>query len=602
MATTTARSRSPSGYPDPTPINLDRLLSRLEHTVLVEPSPELRKSRYTRAKASANIEYARTLLLNLEHSASSLPSKSKKSALQKDLQTKRELIKQLNQRLYELDQLNDSDTEGSADSEDEEEDNFPSYAPRKATEAGLEVNTGGGDGNEALQNAARGLTNELRRRGGAQDADVTATGNSLFPSKAKTTTGDSSAHTDAVLSNHRSEQESLETSLLDMAKQLKQQSLHFSQTLEGDKSVVDRAVSGLDRNALGMEAAGQRMSTLRRMTEGRGWWDRMKLYAMIFGLWVFAFLIVFIGPKACTQRSIKWQFHETSASREQHTRRCTDTQFTHLISWQFELSPNVLVDPTDLDPARSRFSISWHHRSSLNHSSSDTEAEYDRLRDLARQEAAKRSSCFDRAHQAYEAGDGARAHELSEEGKRHAAQMDAYNRQARDFIFRENNADGRVASDTVDLHGLFVEEAEDVLEERIKAARSQGQTHLHVIVGKGNHSRGHVQKIKPRVEQVCRELGLQYATEENEGRIYVNLQGGKVDGMPPPPQAPSYGGYPGQHGGQQQQQPHGGGHQQHGGQHGGGHQQQNQNDEMEEMVKKGLPKLFRALKSCCVVM
>ncbi|KAJ4305857.1 hypothetical protein N0V90_001389 [Kalmusia sp. IMI 367209] len=235
----------------------------------------------------------------------------------------------------------------------------------------------------------------------------------------------------------------------------------------------------------------------------------------------------------------------------------------------------------------------------LNHSSSDTEAEYDRLRDLARQEAAQRSSCFDRAHQAYESGDGARAHELSEEGKRHAAAMDKYNRQARDFIFRENNAEGRVPSDTIDLHGLFVEEAEDVFEERLRAARQRGETHLHVIVGKGNHSRNHVQKIKPRVEQVCRELGLQYATEENEGRIYVNLQGGAVHQMPPPPQAPSYGGYPGQHGGQN----YGGHQQQHGGQHSGGHQQQqNQNDEMEQMVKKGLPKLFKALKGCCVVM
>lgn len=235
------------------------------------------------------------------------------------------------------------------------------------------------------------------------------------------------------------------------------------------------------------------------------------------------------------------------------------------------------------------------HLAALNHASSDTEAEYDRLRGLARQEAAQRSSCFDRAHQAYESGDGARAHELSEEGKRHASQMDAYNRQARDFIFRANNSEGRVASDTIDLHGLYVEEAEDVLEERIKEARRQGQTHLHVIVGKGNHSRNHVQKIKPRVEQVCQELGLQYATEENEGRMYVNLQGGAVDSMPAPPQAPSYGGYPGSnsHGGQQH------GSQQHGGQH---QQQNNQNDEMEELVKKGLPKLFRALKGCCVVM
>ncbi|KAL5392225.1 hypothetical protein DPSP01_000741 [Paraphaeosphaeria sporulosa] len=281
-------------FPDPTPINLNRMLSRLEHNILIEPAPELRKSPYTRARTRANVEHARTLLLNLEHSASSLPSKTQKSALQTNLQKKRDLIKQLNQRLYELDQLDDSESDGSVDSE-EEEDNFPSYAPHRAADAGLEVNSTDGEGNEMLQNAARGLSNELRRRAGAQDADTLATGNSLFPSKAKTTTGE--AHTDAVLSDHRSEQETLETSLLDMAKQLKQQSLHFHQTLEGDKSVVDRALSGLDKNALGMEAAGQKMGTLRRMTEGKGWWDRMKLYALIFGLWVFAFLIVFVGPK-----------------------------------------------------------------------------------------------------------------------------------------------------------------------------------------------------------------------------------------------------------------------------------------------------------------
>jgi hypothetical protein len=196
--------------------------------------------------------------------------------------------------------------------------------------------------------------------------------------------------------------------------------------------------------------------------------------------------------------------------------------------------------------------------------------------------------------------------------------MEQYNRQARDYIFRENNANGRVQDDTIDLHGLFVEEAEDVLEERIKAARSRGEDHLHVIVGKGNHSRNHVQKIKPRVEQVCRDLGLQYQTEENEGRIYVDLQGGAVHQMPPPPQHPQYGGggYPGQHGGQDGGQQHGGqawggqqhAGQQHGGQnygqqHGGQHQNQqdNQNDEIEQMVKKGLPKLLKKL-GCCNVM
>lgn len=58
--------------------------------------------------------------------------------------------------------------------------------------------------------------------------------------------------------------------------------------------------------------------------------------------------------------------------------------------------------------------------------------------------------------------------------------MDQYNKQASDFIFRENNAPGRVEPDTIDLHGQFVEEAEDILEQRIKYAQSHGETHLHV--------------------------------------------------------------------------------------------------------------------------
>ncbi|QSZ29513.1 hypothetical protein DSL72_004027 [Monilinia vaccinii-corymbosi] len=247
----------------------------------------------------------------------------------------------------------------------------------------------------------------------------------------------------------------------------------------------------------------------------------------------------------------------------------------------------------------------------FNHSSSnDAEAEYDRLRDLAHQEAAKRSQCFDQAHQAYTSGDGAKAHELSAQGKKHAAQMDAYNKQASDYIFRENNAQGRVGDDEIDLHGQYVEEAERIVEERIRYAREQGQSHLHVIVGKGNHSKDHVQKIKPKVEEICKELGLQYATEENAGRMYINLQGG-------PAIVPSSGGNHGQqHGGHEQpshqqpqqghQQPQQSNSQQGGYQQGGQQQQQQQNDnndDVEKLARKFLPRILRkAEKACCAAM
>ena len=145
-------------------------------------------------------------------------------------------------------------------------------------------------------------------------------------------------------------------------------------------------------------------------------------------------------------------------------------------------------------------------------------------------------------------------------------------------------------ADTIDLHGQFVEEAEDILEERIKYARSTGQRHLHVIVGKGNHSQGHIQKIKPRVEQVCRELSLDYRTEPNEGRIYIDLTGGKVDmgaanNWQSYQQGSAYGGHQQQHGGyQQQQQPH--------------YQQQSQQQQQQEGGGSILSTIFRALVKC----
>lgn len=182
------------------------------------------------------------------------------------------------------------------------------------------------------------------------------------------------------------------------------------------------------------------------------------------------------------------------------------------------------------------------------------------------------------SREAYAAGDGAGAKALSNAGKAHAAQMDAYNKQASDFIFRENNAPGRVDPDCIDLHGQYVEEAERILEDRIREEKARGSSHLHVIVGRGNHSANHVQKLKPRVEELCRELGLEYHTEENEGRIYVAL-GGKAGGRP-------HGARPDHGEGHHEPKPHHGGRPPH---HGG---QQQEDD----------PSLCGLLLRCCVVM
>jgi len=229
----------------------------------------------------------------------------------------------------------------------------------------------------------------------------------------------------------------------------------------------------------------------------------------------------------------------------------------------------------------------------FNHTpSSSTEAEYDRLRNLAHQEISKKQSLSRQSHEAYQAGDGAQAHQLSEEAKRHQQQADAYNKQASDYIFRANNAN--ILGDTIDFHGQYVEEAERILGERIRYAQSTGQGHLHVIVGKGNHSADHVQKIKPAIEELCRELGLRYRTEENEGRIYVDLSGGGhgtgyVDEQPPP--------LPGDFGHQYGQGYQQGGYG--GGGYGAGPQPQPQPQQEEEQDLLTL--IFSACKSCTVM-
>lgn len=124
-------------------------------------------------------------------------------------------------------------------------------------------------------------------------------------------------------------------------------------------------------------------------------------------------------------------------------------------------------------------------RIAFNHNqSSSAEAEYDRLRDAARKERGQYQHWAAEARQAYDRGDGAGASAASQKSKAAAARSDQFNQQASEFIFRENNAVGKVQADTIDLHGQFVEEAETIVEQRIEYARQSGQTHLHMYAPK----------------------------------------------------------------------------------------------------------------------
>ncbi|KAI9750006.1 MAG: guanine nucleotide-binding protein subunit alpha [Chaenotheca gracillima] len=281
---------------DPTSINLTRLLSRLEEVI---PPPDaagdsrLRRSSYERAKAGANLEYARTLLLRLEHESAGIKIPSKKQALQKDLLTRRDTIKRLNERLYELGQL---DTEGDSSDENEEEDLLGEDEDAEAAQSTADTYQPPSSSSLRPQpsNASPSTerSNLLRSRHNPHPSQPENTATSTSAA-----TSSSLPQTETLLSHNRSEQEDLTSSLVSMAQALKASSKAFASSLEAEKETVDRAGEGLETNVTGLQAAEKRMGMLRRMTEGKGWWGRIILYAWIAGLMFIALFIVGFLPK-----------------------------------------------------------------------------------------------------------------------------------------------------------------------------------------------------------------------------------------------------------------------------------------------------------------
>ncbi|KAF2169782.1 hypothetical protein M409DRAFT_20196 [Zasmidium cellare ATCC 36951] len=279
-------------------VNLNRLLARLEHNLLApDADSNLQHSQYERNRIGANIEHARAMLLTSEKQSATIRTQSQREHMQTDLQEKRELIKKLNTRLRELNTAGD---ENDDEEDEDEEDVLNTYAPaRNDTEAGLETGeTQAPRIDESQQQELRSRKPNLQATDNRTAASTSAR-EQLFSgrSQEKEQPDPNLSQTETLMSHNRTEQEALTTGLLGLAQALKESSLQFSSSLEAEKDVRNKAESGLDKAGQGMDAAGKKMSTLRRMSEGQGMLGRLKLYGMIFGLWVACFLVVFVGPK-----------------------------------------------------------------------------------------------------------------------------------------------------------------------------------------------------------------------------------------------------------------------------------------------------------------
>lgn len=271
-----------------------------------------------------NVEYARTLLTQLERSLPQLKQPDRRHEAQAEIARDRQLLKRMQTVLDEEEADARADENGDdVEDEDEEDDEWKELFSKPIVEKRVVSSTPDVNGTKSAalftETAAAVATptsiptstststptptptptpseqpHTLRNR----HAPTTAPKESSAKTTGSSTTpADSKIAAEKALDDDRSEQEDLTSSLVAMASQLKSQSQSFQETLDNEKDALDRASLGMDKTSSTMEAAGRRMSMLTRMSEGKGWWGRMMLYAWIFGLWIVAILIVYVGPK-----------------------------------------------------------------------------------------------------------------------------------------------------------------------------------------------------------------------------------------------------------------------------------------------------------------
>ncbi|OQE23623.1 hypothetical protein PENSTE_c008G07972 [Penicillium steckii] len=307
--------------PDLTLLNVARLFTRLEYNLL-SPGAELRtlrNSELQRMRVTKNVDYARSLLSQLERSLPQLKQLDRRHEAQAEIARDRTLLKRI-QTILDGEDLRADDNNGVEDDVDDEwkellskpivEKNTPSSQEVDVAQSQTQKKESEVESTRIPATTATTTTNITTATPTAPSEPTSTLRNRHTPTtnsspretSARSTGRNTSPHdpkeaAEKALDDDRTEQEDLTSSLISMASQLKHHSQTFQETLENEKDALERAALGMDKTSSTMEAAGKRMGMLRRMTEGKGWWGRMMLYAWIFGLWIVAILIVFVGPK-----------------------------------------------------------------------------------------------------------------------------------------------------------------------------------------------------------------------------------------------------------------------------------------------------------------
>jgi len=323
-------------------LDLNRLLGRLEQNILrasAEQERRLRRDEFQRTRARYDIETARAVLTRLEQDALATKIHSRRQELQADLTHKRELIDDLLERIQDLEDMGGAEDDGGSSSEGEEDVLAEIIqTPSESMDSRSTGVTAADEHAEEGEAAVAGATTEVPRpiedeapppdaprpedasaatpeppqtmlsqtmrargprpsqpgtAGGEKDGTAQTTLASLFESRSTAGT----ATEEAILDDHRKEQEALSEDILRLARALKDKSLSTSRLLDEDKDVLGRVGEGLDATDRNMESAGKGMGALTRLTEGKGWWGRMILFGMVYGMMLLLAVLFLTLPK-----------------------------------------------------------------------------------------------------------------------------------------------------------------------------------------------------------------------------------------------------------------------------------------------------------------
>ncbi|KAI9463664.1 hypothetical protein BJY52DRAFT_1115667, partial [Lactarius psammicola] len=144
------------------------------------------------------------------------------------------------------------------------------------------------------------------------------------------------------------------------------------------------------------------------------------------------------------------------------------------------------------------------------------------LREKARGSGREMAEAYSRAKSAQRMGDRWAAQEHRQRADALKSVMEELDRRAAGIIFIENNKNRK--DGMFDLHGLYVAEAVGFTNELLRSAGSRGDEVVRLIVGKGLHSDSGGAKIRPALENLCTERGLDHSLDpHNAGVLVVRL-------------------------------------------------------------------------------